>query len=380
MDGRRFDEFTRSLAGRATRRRLLGGAAAGALGGLLTRLGARETAAACTRFGLSCTGAVACCNGAACLNGVCRCPAGTAMCNTLTGPSCVPACPADQVMGAGCRCLCATSGRPPGPTGCACPTGLERCNGKCVDPRTAYQSDPANCGGCGIDCGPCRTCDNRVCSAIADGTPCATGQVCHAGTCEVGCFIDGVFYTDDALNPTNACQCCMPTVSTTSWTNEADPDPCDDGNPCTQGEFCQDGACGGGSPVTAGAPCGDGAICDGAGNCSVGCGIGGTFYAPKALNPDNQCQWCDPAIPIAWTNVPDPPNDPTSTGCTVECCTFCHQSSEPICTECNNFCTECPKACDGCFNCNSYYGGDTLMAGYCSNGICGGPFGFVTRR
>src|SRR5262245_25964324 len=105
MDGRRFDDLARSLAGRASRRRLVTGAASVVLGGLLARLGAQG--AACPRYGQPCTPASGCCNGAACEGGICRCQAGTSVCNTLSGPACV-GCPLDSIAGPGCVCVCKT--------------------------------------------------------------------------------------------------------------------------------------------------------------------------------------------------------------------------------------------------------------------------------
>jgi hypothetical protein len=90
------------------------------------------------------------------------------------------------------------------------------------------------------------------------------------------------------------------------------------------------------------------------------------FYAPKAQNVDNLCQWCDPATPTAWTNVPASPKD--STGCTVAC--FYDSNFTSPCSECTN--------------CTSYYGvpDGPLRAGQCDGGgACSyGPIGFATRR
>lgn len=69
------------------------------------------------------------------------------------------ACPEGQFAGTGNRCLCKTSGRPPGPDGCSCSAGLTSCTGVC----TGLSSDPGNCGACGIVCSADQTCLSGSC-------------------------------------------------------------------------------------------------------------------------------------------------------------------------------------------------------------------------
>jgi len=126
--------------------------------------------------------------------------------------------------------------------------GVALCGDSCV----STASDPAHCGGCGKACATGETCGNGVCVALcqiegkpvasgtvnaansceqctpttsattwtqrADGTSCNPGQVCSAGVCAPKCFIDGVVYAAGAPNPANACETCVPTTSTTTWT------------------------------------------------------------------------------------------------------------------------------------------------------------------
>lgn len=72
--------------------------------------------------------------------------------------------------------------------------------------------DPANA---------CAHCDPAVSpdewTPRPEGAACAEGQVCEAGACTAKCFIGGVFYAADALNPANACEQCTPATSTTAW-------------------------------------------------------------------------------------------------------------------------------------------------------------------
>src|SRR3712207_5866744 len=94
MDAKRFDQFSVVLAESTARRGALRLAAGAALGGLLTRLGPREAAAACVTHGKSCRRDNTCCSGFCQRNGPCakdgkptgkcrcRCPQGTTLCGT----------------------------------------------------------------------------------------------------------------------------------------------------------------------------------------------------------------------------------------------------------------------------------------------------------
>jgi hypothetical protein len=63
MDHELFDTWTRSLVASTSRRRALKTVAGGALGGLLTRTGLGETAAACAARGKACQTNGGCCSG-----------------------------------------------------------------------------------------------------------------------------------------------------------------------------------------------------------------------------------------------------------------------------------------------------------------------------
>ncbi|MDP9409024.1 MAG: hypothetical protein M3P70_00720 [Actinomycetota bacterium] len=208
MDDQGFDRLARSLAAGTSRRRVLAGMAAAALGGLgLRHVGAQasDEPVSCGGIaGLPCPEGFTCvddpsdnCNpatgGADCL-GICRPMCGEAVCGAEEyccnescsicapiGGSCTEQfcgdqcqsdadCPhrdGDACTGAACEegtCVYFTVDCVPGFVCCG--------NGECVD----VSSDPANCGACGT------VCDSGVCS---DGTCSPTGEGCDEG--EVDC-------------------------------------------------------------------------------------------------------------------------------------------------------------------------------------------------
>ena len=93
MDGSRFDDLARSLAGGGSRRGFVAGLlglGAAVLGGA-ARGAPAAAQAGCRNYGQGCAAGEACCGGAACQGGVCRCPAGAAVSNTINGLRGLPA-------------------------------------------------------------------------------------------------------------------------------------------------------------------------------------------------------------------------------------------------------------------------------------------------
>ena len=137
MDGHRFDRMTKALAGGVSRRGVLGGAAAGLAAGLLGR------------------------------------QSGEAAC----GP--------DQINRRG-RCLCRTTGRPPGADGlCPCARGQTRCGDACVN----TSRDDGNCGGCDQACAADEVCRAGVCVCVDDGQACGVA-VCGTATTNCGATVN----------------------------------------------------------------------------------------------------------------------------------------------------------------------------------------------
>ncbi len=208
MDQQRFDELVRNLGASNSRRTVLKGLLAGAVGGAISLVGGGGAFAKqddskkdkkdnkghskkpdccpesfpslcdlqcvdtdtdprnCGVCGNDC-GA----NGA-CVNGVCTCTDGTTQCNgTCVDTSsdanncgaCGNVCAADQTCQGG---QCVSTG---------CTGGLTDCNGTCVD----LISNMNNCGTCGHACGECF----QACAASAC-VPSAAGTTCSGGTCD----------------------------------------------------------------------------------------------------------------------------------------------------------------------------------------------------
>jgi hypothetical protein len=133
------------------------------------------------------------CQGGACVPIDCGDP-----CAECVGNACQPKqCPPGHQCVDG-QCTCQVSCPPPmspnsATCACECPTGQTECNGACVDTQT----DPANCGACGVTCtggktyqgGSCvcptgtQDC-NGVCQECCVDADCGQGgQVCQGGSC-----------------------------------------------------------------------------------------------------------------------------------------------------------------------------------------------------
>ena len=154
------------------------------------------------------------------------------------------------------------------------------------------------------------------------GTTCGTGNVCDAdGKCDWGCVVDDVFYEHGKVNEDNECKICDASKAQDGWTNMPQTTPCEDGgNYCNVGGACkqgcsidgvfyEDGALNGPceecnsavsdvgwTPKPAGTSCGSavGDVCNGTGDCSLGCMIDGLgFVGNLKQNQSNPCEECN---------------------------------------------------------------------------------------
>ena len=251
------------------------------------------------------------------------------------------------------------------PVSCDCQedaecTGLEDgdlCNGtlfcdqgvlpfKCsVDPETVVTCPQpegtgaiclqADCDGGSGECGFKSANEGLLCG---DGDSCTSGSVCVDGACQGGGVVncnDGNMCTDDSCNPETGCQ---------HQDNEVS---CNDGDACTVDDACLDGQCEAAGPLG----CDDGDVCNGQELCDslTGCTPGTPLVCDDG-DPCNGIETCDPAA-------------------------GCQPGIETNCND-GNPCTD--ETCDpenGCvysFNVAACNDGDACTIGdACGNGQCG---------
>ncbi|HEY7035087.1 MAG TPA: hypothetical protein VH482_27350 [Thermomicrobiales bacterium] len=264
MDGHRFDEWARSLAAPGSRRRVLAGLVAGALG----LAGVREGGAvACRAPGAACRENVNCCSGLCAKDA-----AGRRVCQCRT----VADCPRpDQCHDATCLDgVCGTTVR----QGQACNDGSA-----CTTGETCQAN--GTCGGTAVPCTPQDQCHSAACAPRTGcvqtpltGTPCnADDSLCTQNdTCQAGTCVPGTPVVCAASDQCHVAGTCDP--ATGQCSNPAKPDgtACNDGNACTQTDTCQSGVCVGGNPVScpSGTECVNGGCFDiGSAACTNVCGI-----------------------------------------------------------------------------------------------------------
>ncbi|KAL9987480.1 hypothetical protein ACROYT_G001793 [Oculina patagonica] len=173
-----------------------------------------------------------------------------------------------------------------------------------------------------------RTKDDRCSSGTCVGTPynCLSCETHDGSGCPIKsgyCIIQNggqrTCYAKNHYKPGNPCQWCNPSASTSTWSNRNGV-ACDDGNKCTRGDTCNSGQCTA-TPFTCNSDC---QFCNG-NSCSLKTGFGfvnnkcmckiaGQDYGHQAVNPSNQCQWCDlydagARANSAWSNRPAVPCD-----------------------------------------------------------------------
>ncbi|HEY2515978.1 MAG TPA: FG-GAP repeat protein, partial [Polyangiaceae bacterium] len=199
------------------------------------------------------------------------------------------------------------------------------CLGDCYIGGIAYGAgaDPSNA---------CLTCTPGISTSawqnVTTGTSCGAGQICVSGSCLSDCDISGSTYSSGTPNPTNSCQVCTPTSSTTAWSSASTGTSCGTGQICVSGSCLSDCDISGstyssGTPnpanacqvctpassttawssVSTGTSCGTGQICV-SGSCLSDCDISGSTYSSGTPNPANACQVCTPtSSTTAWSSV-----------------------------------------------------------------------------
>jgi cysteine-rich repeat protein len=212
---------------------------------------------------------------------------------------------------------------PPGVGGCTddcrwgcdsdtdCPDDGELCNGEeyCdtgahVCDRRAVPSSGTACDD-GLFCTTDETCDGAGSCTGGDPT-CVDGLTCTDDRCDestdacdhplIGgnCLIGGTCYADGALNPSDECEECRSSSSTSAFVDRSDGSACpDEGVSCTD-DVCLSGTCS--HPVSSGQ-----------------CLIDGSCHSDGTPNPSNECEECDSGTSSGgWTPLSD------GTACTAD--------------------------------------------------------------
>ena len=239
-----------------------------------------------------------------------------------------------------------------GKGGCATALTAGSClvGGTC---RAAGAPEPGN---------PCLVCDpakaTSALSPSADGVACATdGNPCTADTCAAGA--------------------CVHPFTTM---------PCDDQNPCTQGDMCGGGQCAGTAYQ-----CNDGLVCtadvcDGKGGCAftpqaAACVVGGSCYGAGQPSPGDPCLRCDPAASVVtWTASPDGTACSDGNACTDgDACTGgkCAKGGPKACNDANPCTDDACAPTTGCVTTPNTLGcaddGNPCTDDLCQGGACGHP-------
>ncbi|MFI5302043.1 MAG: hypothetical protein ACHREM_28465, partial [Polyangiales bacterium] len=187
----------------------------------------------------------------------------------------------------------------------SCDDGLACTADTCLGATCGHVTQPGSCvvGNACIAAGAfdpldgCQSCQPSVSTTTYSPVSCSDGLSCTIDTCSGGacfhapdagsCVIGGACVSSGAVNPSNGCQTCQPSVTQIAFSN-------DDGRACpTDGDGCHQSVCNTGScthPIVANR-----------------CEIGGVCFARGDLDPSGVCEACDPtSSAIAWTSTTCP--------------------------------------------------------------------------
>ncbi|ACY14082.1 cadherin-like beta sandwich domain-containing protein [Haliangium ochraceum] len=251
----------------------------------------------------------------------------------------------------------------------SCQSGLDICNGTCVD----LAADRANCGACDNVCEAGKLCngsgvcelscqqnlvacdgvcidpmsDERYCSAELEcGMPCAAGELCNGeGACALNCADGFIECGGKCIDPTSdRANCGTCGIA------------CDDGYVCSDSACalsCQSGLdmCGDDDDATCvnvmtdrancgdcGIECADGYVCDGSGQCALSCQEELVKCGSQCIDPATNREHCG-----AFGDCNNDPNDGVDGALGDEC------GGDQVCSP-DGCVLDCPGAlvnCDG---------------------------------
>jgi hypothetical protein len=218
--------------------------------------------------------------------------------------------------------------------GLACTTD-DRCTAAGTCAGTPILCQPLDqCHVAGVCEEPGGKCTNPI---KLNGTPCETGNLCTADTCQNGTCAQGPV---DVTCPDEQCQKCNP--STGMCQPVANGTACNDGNACTVNDTCQAGFC--------------------------------TAGAPRVCDDNNECtqDTCDPATGCVHTPLTGTPCE-TGNKCTADTCDngVCKQGPPSVtCPQCQ-VCDPDRGTCVNLANGTACEDGDVCTLGdTCQNGTC----------
>lgn len=234
--------------------------------------------------GVACSGTNKCFQSYACHGGTCT-AAAPVVCSAM-----------DQCHAAGtCNAATGTCSNPTQPDGTACNDGnactqTDKCQaGTCggTNPITCAALDQCHVAGtCNPTTGACSAPtkpDGTVCN---DGNPCTQTDTCQGGACTGANLV-----LCSSLDQCHAAGVCDTATGLCSNPTKPNGTACSDGNACTQTDICENGACAGGNTVVCATPdqCHSAGVCDTrSGTCSNPPKANGT-----ACNDGNACTQTD---------------------------------------------------------------------------------------
>ena len=284
------------------------------------------------------------CNGGVCVSG------GLKVCNNPQNPQC------QQALG-DCNPDNGNCSYPPKAGGCEdgdlCTLNDQCNNGACVAGANKICNNPPNDVQCHAPAGDCNPATGvctyaKINGACNDNNPCTINDQCNNGVCAgvpMPCNDSGTVCKSNDGQCINGA-CVYP---------DLDGATCDDLDACTQTDTCQGGACVGANPIVCDDHDGDGCYAQGEcvnGNCNYPINEGKDCNDGNACLLNDKCQadgTCKGNAPVTCSGVPEPENPCQEIRSTCDPIEGCYQNKPAASDNC----------CDGLGGYQGGQGGDT---------------------